>query len=449
MDTGEPKLKTERKISLTKDRVEALPFPSTGYVMYWDSQEKGLGVRVNPTKKTYVIQVRLKGSSKTFKQALGNHPDMNPTDARQKASKLKGQIADGKDPRKTEQAKRLAGETLVAVWDKYKASHTLKPKTISVYSGALKRCFADWLDKPVASINESMVQQRHRDISTTVGDRSNATGAQAQANQAMRILRTLLNYAAREYKDENGKSILPENPVKRLTQEKSWNKNIRRQSVIKKHELKPWMDAVDSLAKDYPDGSRDSTMRDYLILCLFTGLRRSEAAALKWADVDLIADYLVIPADKTKNGEEHRLPLSSYLHELLDKRSKQKSADAVYVFPGEGKTGHIVESKRAIEAIRKRSDVSFMMHDLRRTFITIGEALDIQHYALKRLINHKMSGDVTGGYIVTDVERLRVPMQKITDYILETSERELVQAPPSKTKPSRITGAHHKLEAVG
>ncbi len=327
MDTGEPKLKTERKISLTKDIVEALPFPSTGYVMYWDSQEKGLGVRVNPTKKTYVIQVRLKGSSKTFKQALGNHPDMNPTDARQKASKLKGQIADGKDPRKTEQAKRLAGETLVAVWDKYKASHTLKPKTISVYSGALKRCFADWLDKPVASINESMVQQRHRDISTTVGDRSNATGAQAQANQAMRILRTLLNYAAREYKDENGKSILPENPVKRLTQEKSWNKNIRRQSVIKKHELKPWMDAVDSLAKDYPDGSRDSTMRDYLILCLFTGLRRSEAAALKWADVDLIADYLVIPADKTKNGEEHRLPLSSYLHELLDKRSKQKSAD--------------------------------------------------------------------------------------------------------------------------
>ena len=26
--------------------------------------------------------------------------------------------------------------------------------------------------------------------------------------------------------------------------------------------------------------------------------------------------------------------------------------------------------------------------------------------------------DVTAGYIITDVDRLRVPMQKITDYIL-------------------------------
>jgi len=30
-----------------------------------------------------------------------------------------------------------------------------------------------------------------------------------------------------------------------------------------------------------------------------------------------------------------------------------------------------------------------------------------------------MSNDVTAGYIITDVERLRQPMQKITDYILK------------------------------
>ena len=59
------------------------------------------------------------------------------------------------------------------------------------------------------------------------------------------------------------------------------------------------------------------------------------------------------------------------------------------------------------------------VHDLRRTFITIAESLDISAYALKRLMNHKMNGDITASYIVTDVERLRKPMQKITDYILE------------------------------
>ncbi len=56
---------------------------------------------------------------------------------------------------------------------------------------------------------------------------------------------------------------------------------------------------------------------------------------------------------------------------------------------------------------------------MRRTFITIAESLDIPAYALKRLMNHKMSNDVTAGYIIVDVERLRKPMQFVTDYVLK------------------------------
>lgn len=62
--------------------------------------------------------------------------------------------------------------------------------------------------------------------------------------------------------------------------------------------------------------------------------------------------------------------------------------------------------------------IQFTVHDLRRTFITIAESLDIPAYALKRLLNHKMSGDVTAGYIILDVERLRRPMQVIAEFIL-------------------------------
>jgi hypothetical protein len=39
---------------------------------------------------------------------------------------------------------------------------------------------------------------------------------------------------------------------------------------------------------------------------------------------------------------------------------------------------------------------------------------------VKRLVNHSTGNDVTAGYVVMDVERLREPMQKITDYILRT-----------------------------
>ena len=65
-----------------------------------------------------------------------------------------------------------------------------------------------------------------------------------------------------------------------------------------------------------------------------------------------------------------------------------------------------------------------MLHDLRRTFITIAESLDLSHYAIKRLVNHKISGDVTAGYVVADVGRLREPMQRISDRIIATAEAE-------------------------
>jgi integrase len=67
--------------------------------------------------------------------------------------------------------------------------------------------------------------------------------------------------------------------------------------------------------------------------------------------------------------------------------------------------------------VTDRSGVEFTLHDLRRTFTTLAESLDIPAYALKRLLNHRVSAaDVTD--IVHDVERLRRPMQAITDYLL-------------------------------
>ncbi|CZJ08633.1 phage related integrase [Legionella pneumophila] len=62
--------------------------------------------------------------------------------------------------------------------------------------------------------------------------------------------------------------------------------------------------------------------------------------------------------------------------------------------------------------------MSFTVHDLRRTFATTAESLDLPAYALKRLLNHKMNTDVTAGYIVRDVERLRKPMQRISDFLV-------------------------------
>ena len=46
-------------------------------------------------------------------------------------------------------------------------------------------------------------------------------------------------------------------------------------------------------------------------------------------------------------------------------------------------------------------------HDLRRTFITVAESVDISPLALKALVNHSLGRDVTSGYVVMTAERLR------------------------------------------
>jgi len=92
------------------------------------------------------------------------------------------------------------------------------------------------------------------------------------------------------------------------------------------------------------------------------------------------------------------------------------------VFPGTGKGGYIIEPRKQMAKVIEATGIQFTVHDLRRTFITVAESLDIAAYALKRLLNHKMNGDVTAGYIMLDVERLRKPMQMITDYLLQQIE---------------------------
>lgn len=228
----------------------------------------------------------------------------------------------------------------------------------------------------------------------------------------MRLLRALFNFAAGEYEDENGNSLILENPINRISHTRAWFRMERRKTVVKSHELPQWYEALNRIKNQDPQGN---TVCDYLLLILFTGLRRMEAMTLRWENIDFKAKTLTII--ETKNHEQHVLPLSNFLYELLHQRSKQSSS--VFVFPGEGRLGYIIEPRKTMWKITKQTGIEFSLHDLRRTFITIAESLDIPAYALKRLLNHKMSNDVTAGYIITDIERLRRPMQHITDYLLK------------------------------
>lgn len=244
----------------------------------------------------------------------------------------------------------------------------------------------------------------------------------------MRTVRSLYNYAYILTNEQ-----IPSNPVLRLSQARQWYKVERRRTILKPHELKPWYDAATLI--------ENPVIRDYLLLTIFTGLRKQEGLQLKWTNVDMRDRSFTIP--DTKNGRPHTLPMSNYLYGLFEQLQNRRTND--YVFPGPGAAGHLVEPKKQLDFIERQTQyalngvankeefdrkqaehpetilpgIKFCLHDLRRTFITIAESLDIPYAALKRLLNHSDGNDVTGGYLQITTDRLREPMERISAKLLE------------------------------
>lgn len=377
---------------------KALPHPDKDQTFYRDELLKGFALRITSNGvKSFVVEKII--GNKVRRITLGKYNDALPVEkARRKAQVLLGQIADGKDPIAEKRVEVMHQTTLAEVMQDYlKARKSLKPKTLYDYERIMKTALIDWNDKPISQITKDKIEAHHTKLGKENGE--------AYANLTMRIVRALFNFAAGKYEDAEGRSLIADNPVKRLSQTRAWYRVDRRQTFIKAHELKNWYKGIQQLQND--------TFRDYLLLIIFTGLRRQEAAKLTWNQIDLKAKTLTIT--DTKNHDTHTLPLSTYLHHLLSQRKRNIKSE--FVFPAPSTGGYIVEPRKQIAKVIEASGISFTTHDLRRTFITIAESLDIPAYALKRLLNHKMQNDVTAGYIVTDVERLRKPMQKITDFL--------------------------------
>lgn len=298
--------------------------------------------------------------------------DKTLAEARKAAERLAGEIADGKDPVAERQRRRAM--------DDYLAARPLKQSTVANVKKSMK-LGDDWMPRPVTGITREMVGNRHRKL---------GEASEARANLVMRYLRAILNYAAAEYVDAEGRSLLADNPVTKLSATRSWYRVERRRTIIKPGELKPWMQAVMGLAevlerepgtgRERPKLRHGAVTRDYFMLVLLTGLRRGEALGLRWPDIDLTGRTLTV--EDTKNREPHTLPLSDYLYDLLMACRKMAGPDFVFSTE-EGRLSNLRYAQRRVEA---DSGVAFTVHDLRRTFATVAESLDIPAYAAKALL---------------------------------------------------------------
>lgn len=390
---------------ITKSYVDRVSFPEKGQAFHRDSQLKGFALRVTQAgSRSFILEKRIHKKLKRI--TLGRYPEITVEMARKEALKYLGEIATGHDPIANRQ--RIVAEqlTLEDVWKDYKrVKCNLKPQTYEQYGMYFRGELKDWMKKPLNAINKDMVISKHNDILSSKSP--------SYANVCLRVVSAIFKFAKFHYEDTNGASLFPVNPVERLGQLKVWAKEPRRQNIITDSQLPVFYNALVSLKKN-TISIRQSVFMDYLVFLLLTGLRKNEAATLKWENVDF--DERTFYIADTKNGEPLTLPMSDMVYSILKSLNTKRINE--YVFFTE-QAGYLKHTSHLLKEFVESSGVKFTFHDLRRTFITVAESLDISAYAIKRLVNHRGGNDVTQGYVIATHGRLREPMQRITDYFKE------------------------------
>jgi len=396
---------SNKKVKINRSTVEALPYfkpdpekPNTNQQLIFDSVLPGFGVRITESNKAYFAQKRV--GRKVVRFTIGSCNQIIPEKAREIAHEKLLEMTRGQDPNLIKQGILAEADiTLEKSFHDFVEVRSLKPITFREYNRAMKKTFKDWQTKPVNSITKDMVMRKFRKVSSESGP--------ALANLEFRFLRALMNFAMGQYENSKGKPLVSVNPVSRLSETKAWHRIKRRQTIIDKSDLPKWFKGIRSL--------RNEDFRDYLTLLLLTGVRRSEGFQLQWSDIDLRNKTFII--QDTKNHNPLSLPMGSFLYKMFKERKKTSKSE--WVFPGTGRTKHMVDPKGALKEIKETTGIKFSFHDLRRLFITTTDSLDISTYAMKALVNHSLNGDVTGGYIVSDPQRLKEPMQRIETHLLK------------------------------
>lgn len=407
------------KIAFHRKTLDTLPLPAPGQrAEYQDERAPELVLRVTSTgHKTFTLRRKINGKAVrvtlgTYKRPGDHAPVMTVEQARKAATRAKAAAVEGVNPNEIKRARRVEGMSLREMLTAYIEDNSqLKDSTANGYAAVLQTVVPDWLDKPMREVTADKVQAAHK---------RHGIRSPAGANQAMRVLRLLWNYA-KTFNPKDAPAIYGDNPTAILSSRKQWFKVNRRKTTIKAHALPTWWEGVERLRVSTLPAARD--VADLFELLLYTGLRSGEARGLQWQWVDMDAPTLTIP--DPKNRDPHTLPIPAQLMPMFQRRKAAALSD--YVFHAADLSSPF--KKPTLQAyahlLRDDTGVEFIPHDLRRGFATTAESL-VSMLTVKRLLNHRTAeSDVTVGYIVQDDDAVVEAMQRIADKIHEALHAEV------------------------
>jgi integrase len=190
--------------------------------------------------------------------------------------------------------------------------------------------------------------------------------------------------------------------------------------------------------------SRERTLRDFILLSLLTGARKSNVMTMRWDELDLKNGTWSIPAEKTKTQRAQVIPLGSMEKQILTQReellenSGEVDGNCPWVFPGKGAAGHMVDPGNAWESLRERLGMrDLWIHDLRRSLASSMANTGADVSVVRAALNHTDTRTTLKAYIRTSQQVQLEARQKAHGAWLEAAKRQKEASEDSRPEESR------------
>jgi integrase len=385
----------ENHINFTKAALESLLLPEGKKIYYfYDNKSRGLGIYITSSGvKTFFVYRKIQNKPKRI--LIGRFPEVTIFQARQKAGVINSQIDMGEDPHEQRLKKRREhtfGELFEAYMEEY-AKPRKKSWAQDQYNYDLE--LSSWSKYKLSEITKTDVRNFHKKCGETRGI--------YLANRVLALVRTVFSQAEDLVGWKGG------NPATGVRQFKEKS----RERFLSREELPRFFKAL----AEHPN----DVIRDYIYISLYTGARRSNVLAMKWEQISFKSAEWLIP--ETKNGESQVIPLIESALGILKRRYHENNSASVWVFPGRGKTGHLVEPKSAWKQILNNAEITDLrLHDLRRSLGSYQAISGANQAVISKTLHHK-SSRTTEIYARLSLEPVRESMKTAVSLMQEFADQ--------------------------
>jgi len=178
------------------------------------------------------------------------------------------------------------------------------------------------------------------------------------------------------------------------------------------YDAMPWAD-VPSFYSELD--LRSATAAKALMFTILTASRTSEVLLMKWGEVDFDARLWVVPAERMKAGEEHRVPLTDEMIAVLE---PMKAMASDYVFEGQ-KRHRPLSNMSMLMMMRRMGRGEYTVHGFRSAFRDwAAEVANAPREIAEMAVAHQVGTDVERAYRRSDMlERRRALMERWCGFI--------------------------------